>query len=288
MPQYARPISDVSAGGWTTNSGSATNLFAAIDEDPANDADFIQCSATVNDSCKIKLSTVEAALIKRGHIVRYRGQKGTAGGNTRGVTVSLVKGLGAQEVTIASNAHPDMVTVPLDGAFLLTPAQAATITDYNDLYVKFTASGNVSAPAGNRRRVQISWLRMRVPEATFGAVLDTSEPGVFKYTLNGVTGEGPSREDALVDLFDKLREINGAIEEPDANQLAERALLGNRWAYLYYARKIRDYTELRADIADGSYVLPPHQNIPEELINIDEKLARFDAITNAADAQDGG
>jgi hypothetical protein len=124
--------------------------------------------------------------------------------------------------------------------------------------VRFTATGSVASPAGNRRRVQISWVQLRVPEATFGAVEDLSEPGVWKYTLNGVTGVGPSREDALVDLFTKLREINEAIENPDAR------------------------------IVNGTYQLPPHQNIPEELVNLDEKLARFDAITSIADSQDGG
>jgi hypothetical protein len=284
MPQYARPSADITIGGWSNQAGATASLFASIDEVTASETDFVQSSLTVNDAYECRLSTVAAALIRRGHIARYRGRKSAAAGNTRGVTVELRQGA----TVLASNTHADLTVAWLDGAFVLTPEQAALITNYADLRIRFTATGSVASPAGNRRRVQISWAQLRVPEATFGAIEDTSTPGVWRYTLNGVTGEGPSREDALVDLFTKLREINEAIENPDAAQLAERATLSSRFGYVYYARKIKDYTALRAQIVNGTYQLPPHQNIPEELVNLDEKLARFDSITSVADTQDGG
>jgi hypothetical protein len=284
MAQYARPSADILIAGWSNQTSATTNLWQSIDEVTASETDFVQSSLTVNDSYECRLSTTQAALIRRGHILRYRGRKSQATGNVRGVTVELRQGT----TVIATNSHPDLTVAWLDGAIQLTPEQAALITNYADLRVRFTATGSVASPAGNRRRVQISWVQLRVPEATFGAVEDLSEPGVWKYTLNGVTGVGPSREDALVDLFTKLREINEAIENPDANQLTERATLSLRFGYVYYARKIKDYTDLRARIVNGTYQLPPHQNIPEELVNLDEKLARFDAITSIADSQDGG
>jgi hypothetical protein len=273
VAQFARPSQDVTIGSWTTNSGSAANLFASIDEDVANDADFVQSSLTVNDAYEVRLSSVQAALIDRGHILRYRIQKNQALGNTRGCLVELRQGA----TVIASQNHPDLTIAWASLPVALTPAQGAAITNYADLRVRFTATGTVSGQAGVRRRVQVSWLQLRVPEATFGATATLVGPPTWQYTLNGVTGSGPSVEDALVDLFAKLRDAN-----------PEDAVIDRRWRYVYYARKIRDYTILRAQIVNDTYPLPPHQTKQFALDKVDAKLVRFDAITAEADSQDGG
>lgn len=271
MGQYARPSADVTAGSWTSATGSASNLFAAIDEESPDDADYVQCAAATNDAYEVRLSAVLAPLINRGHVLRYRMSKGTLGGNQRGVTVELRQGT----TVIASNSHPDLTTLWIPGAILLTPEQAATITDYTDLRVRFIATGSTSGPAGSRRRVQVSWCQVRVPEATFGAVEDTSTPGVWRETLNGVTGSGASRLDALVDLFTQLQAAN----ENDT-------LTARRWVYVYYARKLRDYNALRAAIIAGTYQLPFHQTQADALAICDQKLARFDTVTADADNAD--
>jgi hypothetical protein len=273
VAQFARPSQDVSIGGWTSQAGSAVNLFASIDEDTANDADFVQCSLTVNDAYEVRLSTVQAALIDRGHILRYRGAKGTLGGNQRGVTVELRQGA----TVIASNSHPDLTPVAADGIIQLTKEQGAAITNYADLRVRFTATGNVSGPGGNRRRVQIYWCQLRVPEASFGAVATLVGPPTWQYTLNGVTGSGPSVEDALVDLFAQLSAESG-------NDSIEH----RRWRYVYYARKIRDYTSYRAQIVADAIQPNPPMTKAEMLARVDEKMTRFDTITADADSQDGG
>jgi hypothetical protein len=262
VAQFARPSQDVAVGGWTTNSGSAANLFASIDEDPANDADFVQSSLTVNDAYEVRLSTVQAALIDRGHILRYRIQKNQALGNTRGCLVELRQGA----TVIASQNHPDLTIAWASLPVSLTPAQGAAITNYADLRVRFTASGTVSGQAGVRRRVQVSWVQLRVPEATFGATDTLVGPPTWQYTLNGVTGSGPSAHDALVDLFAQLRDGR-----------AEDSIEHRRWQYVYYARKMRDYPAL---------VLPTVT--PATQAEYDRKMANFDAITSAADSQDGG
>jgi hypothetical protein len=273
MAQYARPSVDVSIGGWTTNAGSAANLFSALDEIAADETDFVQSSLTANDSYECRLSTVPAALIRRGHIVRYRGRKNAAAGNTRGVIVELRQGA----TVLASNTHPDLTVAWLDGAFVLTPEQAAAITNYADLRIRFAATGTVSGAGSVRRRVQISWAQVRVPDSTFGAIEDTSAPGVWRYTLNGFTGSGVTREDALVDLFTKIRDANPA--DP-ANE--------RRWRYAYYARKIRDYGVIRAAIVAGTYPDSPQLTQSEKLAIVDAKLAGFDSITAGADSEDGG
>jgi hypothetical protein len=61
VAQFARPASDIAIGSWTTQGGSAASLWATLDEDPADEADFAQSSLTVNDSYETLLSPVEAA-----------------------------------------------------------------------------------------------------------------------------------------------------------------------------------------------------------------------------------
>jgi hypothetical protein len=273
MAQYARPSADVLAGGWSNQANATTNIWQSLDEIAASETDFAQSSLTINDAYEVRLSTVETALIRRGHVLRYRGRKNSAAGNVRGVTVELRQGA----TIIASNSHPDLTVVWLDGAIQLTPEQAALITNYADLRVRFTATGSVASPAGNRRRVQISWVQLRVPEVTFGSVLELAGPPLWRYSLDGATGEGPTREDALVDLFTKLRDA--------APQDAER---DRRWRLIYYARKIRDYTAIRAAIVAGTYPDSPHLSQAEKLAIVDSKLAGFDAITASADTEDGG
>ena len=46
MVQTARPTSDIAAGSWTTQAGSGSSLFATIDEATADDADYMQSSAS--------------------------------------------------------------------------------------------------------------------------------------------------------------------------------------------------------------------------------------------------
>lgn len=57
---YARPDSDVSAGGWTTDTGGTTNLYTAIDESTTNDADFIKSVGPIpnNDTVELTLTTL--------------------------------------------------------------------------------------------------------------------------------------------------------------------------------------------------------------------------------------
>jgi hypothetical protein len=263
MAQYARPIADVVINSWTTQAGAASDLFAVLDEDAADEADFVQSSLTVNDAYECRLSAAPAALIDRGHVLRYRCRKNQALGNQRGVTVELRQGA----TVVTTNTHADLTALwQPDNAILLTTAQAEAITDYADLRVRFTATGATGGSAGNRRRVQVAWVRLRVPDSTFGAVEDASTPGVWRSTLGGVTGEGPRREDALVDLFTK-----------------------RRWHSAYYARKIVDYAAMRAQIAalpdGGTWEGQPKANA---LAAVDGKLSTFDAITATADAEDAG
>lgn len=282
MAQFARPTADISRGSWTTQSGGTANLWASLDEETADDADFIQSSLTVNDSCEVRLSPVDAALIDRLHVLNYRARKNQAAGNTRGLTVSLVQGT----TIIASQSHADLTalwpTVPL----LLTKEQGASITDYTDLRVRFTATGTTGGQANRRRSVQVSWCQLRVPDVgdylddritAWGVVVDTSVPGTVTCSLDGFTGTGPRLVDALRDLMTQWRNANP--QDP---------LRDRRWQIAYYGGwKQVEYAALRNRIVTNPTPEDTgHYTQAEALARIDLKMGNFAAIVSAADAQE--
>ena len=276
MAQFVRPIQDISIASWRTQSGGTTNLWQTIDEDTADSVDFVtQQTGAANDTYEVRLGAATTPLIRRYHIVRYEYRKHQALGNVRNLQVALVEGT---RIVATGTLHTDISVVWVPGAFQLTIAEAATITDYSNLRLRFIATGTTSGSAA-RRQVQVSFAQLRVPdwqptyENEWGAIEDLSTPGVFRYTLDGVTGEGPRREDALVDLWEKLRDIQ------PTDPVRER-----RWKMAYYSRKTVDYTAYRQTVVAGAF--PPHQTQNEALAIVDAKLSAFSSITASADAGD--
>jgi hypothetical protein len=45
--QVIEPLADVAVGDWTNEAGAVTGLYGSVDEDPANDADYVQSPASV-------------------------------------------------------------------------------------------------------------------------------------------------------------------------------------------------------------------------------------------------
>jgi len=127
-----RPSSDVSAGTWSPSSGGS--LYAMIDEVVADDGDEIHSAVDpVSDTCEVKLAApLIAPVLTTFHKVRYR-----IGGEAPGVTLDVQLRCGT--TLIASWSHPslpDYQTVEQ----ALTAAQAAAITDYSDLRLRFVAT----------------------------------------------------------------------------------------------------------------------------------------------------
>jgi hypothetical protein len=138
MTQYARPDSDVSTGTWAASTG--TDFFALIDETPASDSDFI--SSTDNDgfspdSLTVGLSNVSDPSNSGNHVVRYRA-KGTAGSGFTIPTLTVV--LLETSTTIATSVNSSLNGSYTDYTFTLSDAEANSITDYNNLRLKFTRS----------------------------------------------------------------------------------------------------------------------------------------------------
>lgn len=125
--QFARPVSDVSAGGWVASGGGS--LYAAIDETPASDADYI--STTNASVCEVALGTLTDPTSGTGHIVRYR-----LSADSGQVIVRLRQGT----TTIASWTHSSPPTSLTLYEQTLAGAEADAITDYTALKIQFEAT----------------------------------------------------------------------------------------------------------------------------------------------------
>lgn len=126
-PVLLAPVSDVSAGAWVASGGGS--LYAALDEDPADDGDYIYTETPSTGSVAMAAATDPA--LSTGHVVRYRLRPGSGS-----VTVTLKQG----STTIAAWGPHVLGVNPQNFSQTLTGTQADSITDYSALRVEQTAS----------------------------------------------------------------------------------------------------------------------------------------------------
>ncbi len=136
------PLADGSINSWTTDSGGTTSLYAAIDEGTASDSDYVRSpvSPTSSQYYETWLESHSDPAASSGHTVRYRYEKNVAGGNVD-LTVSLRQGASTE---IASWAHTNIPNSWTQQDQTLSGGQADSITDYNDLRLRFTPSTTTS------------------------------------------------------------------------------------------------------------------------------------------------
>jgi hypothetical protein len=124
---------DVTDGGWLTQIGG-TSLFAVIDETVASDTDYIVSSSSIDtDMCEIGLANPSGVFCKTPFSVAYRYKR--IGTDTPTLRIQLMEGA-------TSRASWDVavsVDTFTDGEQFLTAAEFATITDFTNLRVRFTA-----------------------------------------------------------------------------------------------------------------------------------------------------
>jgi hypothetical protein len=139
--QFARPDGDVSAGTWT-----ATPLFSKVDDDPADDGDFItSASAPVNDICELSLSNVDDPFASTGHILRVRRKKSAESTNQMDMRYRLLQG--ATEIASWTDDTNVSETAFAAAERTLTGGEADAITDYTNLRVEIRANQVTQAPA---------------------------------------------------------------------------------------------------------------------------------------------
>jgi hypothetical protein len=126
--QYARPDTDISAGGWLPSSGS--DLYAMVDETTPSDSDFIYTFSL--GACEVALSPLVDPGVHTDHVVKYRAQ----GDDATDLAVSLKQG----STTIASWTETNASSTVTTYTHTLTTDEAEDITDYTDLRLAFEAA----------------------------------------------------------------------------------------------------------------------------------------------------
>ncbi len=144
MAQYARPSADTYIGGYKDQADGTTNIYQALDETSASDADYVKSAdAPASAPYVTKLSTVEDPVSSSGHVVRYRYAKNSAGGAQIDLTVQLRQGYvneGSPGTLIKEWAHTNISETFTTQAQTLSAGEADSITDYSSLYLRFVAN----------------------------------------------------------------------------------------------------------------------------------------------------
>jgi hypothetical protein len=277
VAQFARPFADISRGSWTTQSGGTANLFATLDEESADDNDYVISALNANSTYECRLSSVAPAIIPRAHLIALRGRKDASGGNTKGVSVSLVQG----STVIGTLDFPDLPFAVTQQNVSIPKSMASQITDYSDLRVRLTSTG-ITSGGSARRRAIVTGIALRVPQATdlvddlltrWSITVDVNEPGNVQVSRSGFVGVGNTLARALWTLYQAMM---------DAEWQAEA--VQQRFDIAYGLWKNVEYERIRAEIVADTYPLPAHQTKQFALDKVDGKLGRFISIVQAADA----
>jgi hypothetical protein len=277
VANFARPSADISRGSWTTQSGGTANLFATLDEEAADDADYVISALNANSTYECRLSSVAPAIIPRAHLIALRGRKDASGGNTKGVTVDLVQG----STVIGSLPFPDLPFAVTQQNVSIPKSMASQITDYADLRVRLTSTG-ITSGGSARRRAIVTGIALRVPAAVdlvddlltrWGITVDVNEPGNVQVSRSGFVGVGDTLPRALWQLYQAMIEAEWQVEA-----------VQQRFAIAYYLWKQIEYERIRAEIVAGTYPLPAHQTQVFALNKVDGKLGRFVSIVQTNDA----
>jgi RHS repeat-associated protein len=155
--QVARP------DGLVGSNGTWTGTYASINEVVPNDSTFLASpsSPASPNYYEVSLSNIQPPMDKTAIKIHYRIAKS---GNNSGQTISLLVELRQGSTVIYSGSYQSLPGATgsgwLDDTITVSAQQAQTITDYNDLRLRFTPT---SSGGGQARKAQISWVEVNVP-----------------------------------------------------------------------------------------------------------------------------
>jgi hypothetical protein len=155
MAQYARPDGDTD----TSIYWGSGPYWPNIDEVTPNDSDLCRCGGNGSGTIEVSLSELADPLSSTGHTFRFRAwQQDHA--NQRTLAVYLVQGTTVKATYAAFNLVKGTATAY---ELTLSAAEADSISDYNDLRLRFTSGGDTSWPTEERSEVYVSWAELEVP-----------------------------------------------------------------------------------------------------------------------------
>lgn len=142
MPQFGRPITDITRGNFSDQAGGITNIFQSIDEASANDADFIRSSQSpISEVYVCALSTVTDPNSSTGHIIRMRINTDLDAQELIDFTQQLRLNYASEASLGTLIASQQRLGVNSSGwvtsTYTLSGAEADAITDYTSLSFRY-------------------------------------------------------------------------------------------------------------------------------------------------------
>lgn len=131
----AHPIGDALTGGWKSHDNSAVDLYTRIDEYSASNADYIGHESGGGNTYRAKLSSISPPDDLDNWYLGFSYWKSGTLERQCNLLVRLCTS-GSTAATWTLTDIPDAVT---SGQVQLTGAQAASISDWTDLYIEFEA-----------------------------------------------------------------------------------------------------------------------------------------------------
>lgn len=194
MTQYARPISDTLTGNWDPYPSTPTTLFDKVDEVTSDDDSTYIVGDNAATVCALKLGPINTPSLDTGHIVHLLIRSDGSGGPEK-IDIRLVEDLGGGgELEIAAwNNQSNRSGSYADKALTVAEAEAATITDYENLHVEITADS-----IGSGEWMRITQVYMEAPD------------GLIHHTLNADGGSYQLAGQSLSPLFGRKINIEAA------------------------------------------------------------------------------
>lgn len=204
------PGLDVSVSGWTTDTGATTNLWDAINEDSASQADYIQGVAGGVYEAQLEIGVDPAS--STGHILDLEYKK-SAATDTINLQAELIQGI----TSLKTRTYSAIGTTYTQDNYTLSGGEADTITDYTDLRIRLTVSGTVSDPA----KVQdVASLNSTTAGTAFDYVLTGLTVGNFLIIRTAADNAGASGAAATVNV---TNQSGTAIDATNAQKFQANA-----------------------------------------------------------------
>ena len=144
MAQYGRPSTDTVRESWENQAAGTATIYLTIDEVTASTADYIRSAQVPTaDAYATQLTSVTDPVVHTGHIIRFQYAKDQAAGAGIDLVVQLRESYVSevsQGTLIAGSTYAGISESWTSGTITCSTTEAALITNYAALYLRFTAN----------------------------------------------------------------------------------------------------------------------------------------------------
>lgn len=186
MAQILVPVSDEATGSWTV-----TPLWSKVDDDSTvnatgDDTTISSDNNTAPDNADFGLSSGSDPAVSTDHVLRALWSKDGTGGHAITGVLELWEGVPDTGTLIATLSVTDVGATEVEDTYTLSGAEADSISDYSNLYLRLSRQGDTGGQPATRRSLVVDLVELEIPDA--GAV--THEGSLSVAGTGSVTLEG--------------------------------------------------------------------------------------------------